>query len=118
MPPPEENPAANSCVPPGFRDCACAKATPFRPEPRRGLRSACGGARLSHARKIPGNVPPTRSALADTPVGRARITREIAMHCRSLVAVALLAGLSGAARAQDMTKYPAFEGMWDRGSSI
>jgi hypothetical protein len=40
------------------------------------------------------------------------------MHCRSFVAVALLAGLSVAARAQDMKKYPAFEGMWDRGSSI
>jgi hypothetical protein len=41
------------------------------------------------------------------------------MHCRSsIVAAALLVGLTVAARAQDMKKYPAFEGMWDRGSPL
>jgi hypothetical protein len=44
--------------------------------------------------------------------------RENAMHCRSIVAVALCLCLSAAAHAQDLKKYPAFEGMWDRGSPL
>ena len=41
------------------------------------------------------------------------------MHCRSsIVAIAVLLCLSMAAGAQDAKKYPAFEGMWDRGSSL
>jgi hypothetical protein len=40
------------------------------------------------------------------------------LHQGSIVAVTLLFGLSVAANAQEAKKYPAFEGIWDRGSSI
>jgi hypothetical protein len=40
------------------------------------------------------------------------------LHQGSIVAVTLLFGLSVAANAQEAKKYPAFEGIWDRGSPI
>src|SRR5580692_1701342 len=68
----------------------------------------------SQARRIPDSLRQKRRASR-----RAALYRENAMPCRSaLTAAAALLGLCVAAGAQDAKKYPAFEGMWDRGSPL